>query len=505
MDEAIEICKLRLFLKMVAQIEDVSQIEPLPDIDFNIQAGNTLVGFATYEEVKNAVMERLDSHFENTMQRIEEKAEDVKVLFDKFREQQTTLGGDVTPADKQELQDKLKELEDELNEYLAKEYGIDPKKRVDYESWLTSHAPFHWFIAFYGILQGGGFDVIIGNPPYVEYSKVKKEYKVIGYETESCGNLYAFTFERSFKLLHQNGWKSMIIPHSAYCTDRMAPLQKLFYQQAQVGWVQTYGERPAQLFVGARPSCAVYIVQQGKKSEPTLYSTRYHKWNERFRLHLFDVIEHISITQTLSPNSIPKIRSECGKNIWRKLERYTSLDRYFTTRHSSHTIYFHNAALYWIRAMDFVPYFWNERDGEKMSTHIKPLYFRTDLDASVVVAALNSSIFYWRYIVLSNCRDLSMREVRNFPIGIDQMETSLKQQLSQLSYELMVDLRRNARRKETNYQTTGRVVYDEFFPRHSKPIIDKIDRVLAQHYGFTDEELDFIINYDIKYRMGLGN
>ncbi|NCJ07808.1 hypothetical protein GS597_15080 [Synechococcales cyanobacterium C] len=40
------------------------------------------------------------------------------------------------------------------------------------------------------------------------------------------------------------------------------------------------------------------------------------------------------------------------------------------------------------------------------------------------------------------------------------------------------------------------------FPAKSKPIIDEIDRVLAQHYGFTDEELDFIINYDIKYRMG---
>ena len=37
------------------------------------------------------------------------------------------------------------------------------------------------------------------------------------------------------------------------------------------------------------------------------------------------------------------------------------------------------------------------------------------------------------------------------------------------------------------------------------PIIDEIDRLLAQHYGFTAEELDFIINYDIKYRMGLGN
>lgn len=40
------------------------------------------------------------------------------------------------------------------------------------------------------------------------------------------------------------------------------------------------------------------------------------------------------------------------------------------------------------------------------------------------------------------------------------------------------------------------------YPRESKPIIDEIDQLLAQHYGFTDEELDFIINYDIKYRMG---
>ena len=38
--------------------------------------------------------------------------------------------------------------------------------------------------------------------------------------------------------------------------------------------------------------------------------------------------------------------------------------------------------------------------------------------------------------------------------------------------------------------------------RKSKPIIDEIDKVLAQHYDFTEEELDFIINYDIKYRMG---
>jgi hypothetical protein len=48
-----------------------------------------------------------------------------------------------------------------------------------------------------------------------------------------------------------------------------------------------------------------------------------------------------------------------------------------------------------------------------------------------------------------------------------------------------------------------------FFQSLSKSIIDEIvstasleNRVLAQPYGFTAEELDFIINYDIKYRMG---
>jgi hypothetical protein len=68
----------------------------------------------------------------------------------------------------------------------------------------------------------------------------------------------------------------------------------------------------------------------------------------------------------------------------------------------------------------------------------------------------------------------------------------------------MADYLQHAVRRECQYKTTGTVIYDEFYPRYSKPIIDEIDRVLARHYGFTDEELDFIINYDIKYRMGLG-
>ncbi|MDW8243535.1 MAG: hypothetical protein RMJ88_10020 [Thermogemmata sp.] len=151
--------------------------------------------------------------------------------------------------------------------------------------------------------------------------------------------------------------------------------------------------------------------------------------------------------------------------------------------------------------MTFAPYFWNERDGEKLSTQVKTLAAKNKVDAGVITATLNSSLFYWWFTILSDCRHLNTREIDHFPLGASQMDQQLKQELSYWCEELMHDYRHHTIRKECQYKTTGRVSYDEFYPRHSKEIIDKIDCILAQHYGFTDEELDFIINY-IKYRMG---
>lgn len=66
----------------------------------------------------------------------------------------------------------------------------------------------------------------------------------------------------------------------------------------------------------------------------------------------------------------------------------------------------------------------------------------------------------------------------------------------------MKDMGKHKVRRVAQSERSGRVEYDEFWPRHSKGIIDEIDTVLARHYGFSGEELDFILNYDIKYRLG---
>jgi len=66
----------------------------------------------------------------------------------------------------------------------------------------------------------------------------------------------------------------------------------------------------------------------------------------------------------------------------------------------------------------------------------------------------------------------------------------------------MIDYKNNSIRKEIHNQSTGKIIYDEYYPKKSKLIIDKIDRELGDYFNLTNEEVDFIINYDIKYRMG---
>ena len=64
------------------------------------------------------------------------------------------------------------------------------------------------------------------------------------------------------------------------------------------------------------------------------------------------------------------------------------------------------------------------------------------------------------------------------------------------------DLKRHSETLVRQQRQTGRTETQSFKVSKSKPIIDEIDTALAPYYRFTAEELDFIINYDIKYRLG---
>ena len=111
---------------------------------------------------------------------------------------------------KARLSEDLSRLSGELNAFLYE--GLDHRKSLD--AWVRDAKPFHWYAEFYGVIASGGFDVIIGNPPFVDYSEVKTQYRINGYKTEQCGNLYAFVVERALALLQPKGQFGMIVPLS---------------------------------------------------------------------------------------------------------------------------------------------------------------------------------------------------------------------------------------------------------------------------------------------------
>jgi len=525
MEEAAEICKLRLFLKLVSQVERFEDIEPLPDIDFNIRAGNTLVGFASYEETKQAIEGRTVGKavqsqmiFDDRLERIERKAQDIERAFEQFRKLQTEQDLDpvALAAHKRQLQQMLGILRVELDGYLASEYGIDHNsipKREEYDArfaeWQQSHQPFHWWVEFYGIMKRGGFNVIIGNPPYVEYKNVRHLYTVRGFTTESCNDLYAFAMERSKALLGTSGSLGMIVPVSIVSTDGFAPLRACLCGSNTIAWTSNFAERPSKLFTGVEKRLTIWLTLR-RAGTQRVFLSKYRRWFSEERDSqcreqdaLFPQIRYVEDTarSVLLAGVLPKIATATELNILARLAANRQLSTFFQKR-AAHVVYYTRKLRYFVQFYDFIPLIRNGQGQTLAPSELKELYLEDQVKRDIVIALLNSNLFFWFFNAFSDVRNVNRREIEHFRCSLDMIESTVARDLASLKQLLMVDFQAHAKLLTNNYGKFGILTIQTFQPRLSKPIIDEIDRVLARHYGFTDEELDFILNYDIKYRMG---
>ncbi|MDA8239587.1 MAG: Eco57I restriction-modification methylase domain-containing protein [Nitrospiraceae bacterium] len=440
MEEAIEICKLRLFLKLVAQIDSSERIEPLPDIDFNIRAGNTLVGFATYDELKQTLQSDLVSL--QSLPAIEEKAQDVDRLFKLFHQQQTELGGEVTPEDKQELRTRLRSLEDELNRHHAAEYGVDSAKKMAYKKWLESHKPFHWFIEFYGILKRGGFDVIIGNPPWREYSATKKEYTVRNYDTEQTGNLYALCTERSMRIAATHGYFSFIVQLPLVSSSRMTALRQFLTKHSSYLAIIPCDDRPGKLFDGLQ-HCrgTIFVVNKRRQEEGLQFQvTRYNRWHTELREALFRKLEFTPVTdERIFQFQFPKMGSPVHVAVFTKIltNSGSRIELFLSNHATEHFIFYQEATQYWTKATVGLPYY--AKNGKVAApAHGRYLFFPSADIAHLVCAALNSSLFYSYFIVYGDCFHLSNTLALSFPLPPSVITDK---SLISLNEKLMKDLK----------------------------------------------------------------
>ncbi len=191
MEEACEIAKLRLFLAMVASVRKVEDLEPLPNIDFNILPGNSLVGLM-----------RVDEHEFNSKQNdlfkpsYRSLVDEKNRKLDTYRHAAEVLGKDLNLRGlRDDIDTEMAHASGVMNELLRDQFealGVKfeeatwdaqkkdlgkPKKRQIERKDIDAQTPFHWGYVFDDIVQRrGGFDIILANPPWEVFKPQAKEF-----------------------------------------------------------------------------------------------------------------------------------------------------------------------------------------------------------------------------------------------------------------------------------------------------------------------------------------
>ena len=194
MEEATEIARLRLFLALVASVGKVDELEPLPNIDFNILPGNSLIGMLRVDEEafnrKLAGAKQLKMFQQKSYRQI---VDEKKRKLDTYRHTSSFTQDLQTLRD--DIQARRAEDYTNLNNMLVDEFkdlGIKyeqatwdekkqaegkPKKRAVQLPDIQALQPFHWGYEFDEVMNTrGGFDVIITNPPWDIFKPNAKEF-----------------------------------------------------------------------------------------------------------------------------------------------------------------------------------------------------------------------------------------------------------------------------------------------------------------------------------------
>ena len=490
MVEATEIAKLRLFLKMVAVV-DVNRrdpnlgLDPLPDIDFNIRCGNTLVGYATSTDLEKDLVE--GDMFANAefKDKVHTEMDIVAHAYETFKKVQLEQDSDLETfrSAKKELKERLKKLNDLLNH---KQYNsIISSGSIKYEDWLKNHQPFNWLAEYYDIINGkGGFDVIIGNPPYVVWKQQQLKEIHQPLQVIEAGNLYSAILYRCKAIYNDNSYLGMIVPISYISTIQQKGVRK-YLERNRTSYYSSYDIRPDHLFDGAAQRLSIFVTSPKGDSA---FIDKQLRWYTIYRPFLFNTIRYYETFETqqylfrvndIARSIISKIfKRNCYTNI-------TSQKYWVATTANNYIKAVKEQPRYTTNGIPSLPSGWREVQSNWG-------------EISSVIPIINSSVFYFIWKASSDGFNLPTKFSKDLlPYLIDD-----KLDLKFLCKQLLDSMIEHSESHIRNQKTTGRTEIQLFRIKPVKPIIDEIDIVLAQHYGFTEEELDFIINYDIKYRMG---
>jgi len=197
---AVEIAKLRLWLSLVVDEDDIKQIKPLPNLDYKIVCGNSLL-----EVEKNL----FNSH-----------------LFAELERLKPLLFNETNPGKKQQYKKQIDDLISEIT---------SGHKEFDFEVYFSE--VFH---------EKKGFDVVIANPPYVQIKQIpcdeRKVYEKRFRSAVGRFNLFYFFLEITSKIAKPSGLSVFIVPDRLLLNTQCDKLRKWLLQEQTILEIDSFAE-----------------------------------------------------------------------------------------------------------------------------------------------------------------------------------------------------------------------------------------------------------------------
>mgnify|MGYP004557462557 CR=1 FL=1 len=462
---AIEISRLRAFLSLIVDEEKESGhenlgIKALPNLEFNFISANSLISLEHKEKEQKELKDETMDGFIKSMRNIAEE------YFN---------------ADSLDKKKKIKYKFDSLQSRIINENDFltsdDKKKFLSWNPFENKSTDF-----FDSEIQFGTkfFDIIIGNPPYgAKISAEDKKYFKENYKYANQGSLdtYKIFIEKGFNLLKKEGNLNYIVPLSAISNKSNIALHKMLLENCEFIRVSSYSHRPAKVFTNAELDVSIFNFIKTNTKCKQLFTTKLNRRNSIQSIgSVLNNLCFINSIDFVQSEAFCKIGLPIEKSIMQKL--YSQKQTIKDLMGGKQKLYYRTTGGRYYKI--YTTY--STKSNTENSFNV--------INSKLVAALMSSTLFWWFRNAYAEYRGHHIYQFERFPIPNFSKEIINK--LEKLGKEYETDIEKN--HDYSNGVKTYKI-------RKSKHIIDKIDRLICPLYGLSEEEMEFIIGYELEFRV----
>lgn len=272
----------------------------------------------------------------------------------------------------------------------------------------------------------------------------------------------------------------------------MFPLHTEMLKTCERIAVSSYSNRPNRIFLNADQRVSiVFAFKNGKPTQRLLTTKIIKRYAETSIDEIINGMQFVNSVKYIKRGRLPKVGTAIELAILKKIFSIPrTLGDYEERNERKQTK--KNAVYYRAAGGRYYNIVTNFSTG---STQEKP-FFVKDIDPDVICALLSSNFYYWLYHIYSDNLHIKSYELLMCPVPAFEPNDVAKLKHAYDAY--LADLEHNAIVKQADYVKVSE--FKEYRARLSKPLIDKIDRALQIPFGLSGDEIEFIINYDLRFR-----